>query len=49
MYAIVRLTGAYLPDALLTGGVGLFKSFLFAILCVVITGLLNKSGVKLKL
>src|SRR5215203_876993 len=49
MYAIVRLTGAYLPDALLTGGVGLLKSFLFAILCVIITGLLNKTGVKLKL
>ena len=49
MYAIVRITGAHLPDAILTGGVGLFKSFLFAILCVLITGLLNKSGVKLKL
>ena len=49
MYAIVRLTGAHLPDALLTGGIGLIKSFLFAILCVVITGLLNKSGVRLKL
>lgn len=49
LYAIVRLTGAYLPDALLTGGVGLLKSLLFAILCVIITGLLNKMGVKLKL
>jgi len=49
MYAIVRLAGVHLPDALLTGGVGLLKSFLFALLCVVITGLLNKSGVRLKL
>lgn len=49
LYALVRLTGAYLPDALLTGGVGLLKSLLFAILCVVITGLLNRTGVKLKL
>jgi hypothetical protein len=49
MYAIVRLTGAYLPDAVLTGGVGLFKSLLFALLCVLVTGMLNKKGVKLKL
>jgi predicted acyltransferase len=49
IYAIVRLTGAYLPDALLTGGVGLLKSLLFAILCVVITGMLNRTGIKLKL
>jgi predicted acyltransferase len=49
MYAIVNVTGAHLPDFLLTGGVGLFKSFLFAILCVLVTGLLNKTGVKLKL
>lgn len=49
MYAIVNVTGAHLPDVLLTGGVGLFKSFLFAMLCVLVTGLLNKGGVKLKL
>ena len=49
MYAIVRVTGAHLPSALLTGGVGLLKSFLFALLCVLVTGLLNRAGVKLKL
>ena len=49
MYAIVRVTGAHLPDAVLTGGVGLIKSLLFALLCVLITGLLNRGGVKLKL
>jgi hypothetical protein len=49
MYAVVSATGAYLPDVLLTGGVGLFKSFLFAVLCVLVTGLLNKRGIKLKL
>lgn len=49
MYAIVTATSLYLPDALLTGGVGLLKSFLFAVLCVVITGWLNRAGVKLKL
>jgi len=49
MYAIVNATGWYLPDVVLTGGIGLFKSFLFALLCVFITGLLNKGGIKLKL
>ena len=49
MYAIVTITGAYLPDAILTGGVGLLKSFLFATFCVLVTFLLNKVGVKLKL
>jgi len=49
MYAIVNATGAFLPAALLTGGVGLIKSLVFALLCVIITGLLNKAGVKLKL
>lgn len=49
MYAIVNATGAYLPAALLTGGVGLLKSLVFALLCVAITALLNKAGVKLKL
>lgn len=49
MYAIVRATGLFLPDALLTGGVGLLKSVLFALLCVLVTGALNRTGVKLKL
>ena len=49
MYAIVNVTGAHLPEVLLAGGVGLFKSFLFALLCVRITGLLNRTGIKLKL
>ena len=49
MYAIVNVTGAHLPEVLLTGGVGLFKSFLFALLCVLITGVLNRTGIRLKL
>ncbi|MBD0280123.1 MAG: DUF5009 domain-containing protein [Flavisolibacter sp.] len=49
MYAIANATGLYLPDVLLTGGVGLSKSFLFAVFCVFITGVLNKAGLKLKL
>lgn len=49
MYAIVNITKIHLPDFMVTGGIGLLKSFLFAILCVIVTGLLNKGGVKLKL
>lgn len=49
MYALVNITGAHLPGVLLSGGIGLFKSFLFALLCVLVTGLLNRGGIKLKL
>jgi hypothetical protein len=31
------------------GGIGLMKSLLFALLCVVITGWLGKAGVRLKI
>jgi heparan-alpha-glucosaminide N-acetyltransferase len=48
-YATTRMLGIHLPDEILIGGIGLFKSLLFAILCVVITGRLNRLGVKLKL
>ncbi|MCX6216293.1 DUF5009 domain-containing protein [Spirosoma sp.] len=48
-YAFTTLLNLHLPDALLTGGIGLLKSFLFALLCVWITGLLNRVGVRLKL
>ncbi|SKB91881.1 DUF5009 domain-containing protein [Daejeonella lutea] len=37
------------PEWLITGGVGLLKSFLFAMLCVLLTSMLNKAGIKLKL
>jgi heparan-alpha-glucosaminide N-acetyltransferase len=49
IYAIVNVTHLHLPDFMLTGGLGLLKSLLFAVFCVLITGLLNKGGVKLKL
>ena len=39
----------HFPDFLITGGVGLIKSFLFAMLCVGLTYSLNKAGVRLKL
>lgn len=38
-----------LPDVLTTGGIGLFKTFLFALFCVVVAGLLRRLGVRLKL
>jgi predicted acyltransferase len=47
--AASRLVHIHLPEALLTGGVGLIKSFLVALLCVFITGLLIRLGVRMKL
>lgn len=49
VYAFVVFTGLSLPDFFLTGMVGLMKSLAFALLCVGITFLLNKSCVRLKL
>jgi hypothetical protein len=48
-YATTRVLGVHLPEEILIGGIGLFKSLLFALLCVVITGGLNRTGVRLKL
>lgn len=48
-YASTRLLGIHLPELILTGGLGLMKSFSFAVLCAVITGFLSKVGVRLKL
>ena len=48
-YATMRFLGIHLPEFMLIGGVGLIKSFLFAVLCAVITGWLSKAGVRLKL
>ena len=48
-YAFTQFVGFSLPDILLTGGIGLFKSFLFAILCAMITGGLIRLGIRLKL
>lgn len=46
LFGILELS---LPDVLITGGVGLIKSLSIALICVFITGLLNRGGVKLKL
>jgi len=48
-YAIVALSHLHLPDMVLTGGIGLLKSALFSLLIVVITGLLGRRGIRLKL
>ena len=48
-YAATRILGIHLPEVILVGGIGLVKSFLFAVLCAVITGWLMKFNVRLKL
>jgi heparan-alpha-glucosaminide N-acetyltransferase len=48
-YAITHALNIHLPEVMLTSGLGLGKSFLFAILCAVTTGVLSKVGVRLKL
>jgi predicted acyltransferase len=49
IYATITASGLYLPEVMLTGGIGLLKSLLFAVFCVVVSGLLNRAGIKLKL
>lgn len=48
MYMIFRFIGKF-PEAITIGGIGLIKSFCFALLCVLVTRGLNKIGVKLKI
>jgi heparan-alpha-glucosaminide N-acetyltransferase len=49
VYGIRNFLHISLPEVLRTGGVGLVKTFLFAMLCVAVTGLLIRIGVKMKL
>lgn len=49
LYAIFRAVHLHWPDVIITGGIGLLKSLAIALLCVFITGLLNRGGVKLKI
>jgi heparan-alpha-glucosaminide N-acetyltransferase len=49
LYALMDLIGLDLPAALLTGGPGLIKSLIFALLCVWATAALRHLGVRLKL
>jgi heparan-alpha-glucosaminide N-acetyltransferase len=48
-YALIAVLHLGLPSFLLTGGVGLLKTFLFALLIVNAAGLLGKMNVRLKL
>lgn len=49
VYAAAVASGLHLPEFMLTGGIGLLKSMIFAMLCVWITSLLSGVGVKLRL
>jgi predicted acyltransferase len=49
IYGIRNFLHISLPEVLRTGGVGLLKTFLFAMLCVAVTGLLIRVGVRMKL
>lgn len=49
VYAFRTLSGFSLPEALTTGGIGILKSILFAILIIQITGLLGRIKIKLKI
>ena len=49
VYSVRTIFSIHLPEALVTGGIGLIKSFLFALLCVSITGLLIRAGIRMKL
>jgi hypothetical protein len=48
-YALVVALKLRLPEALLTDGIGLFKSFLFALSMIVLAGILGRGGLRLKL
>lgn len=48
-YAVLTLTHFSLPMVLRTGLVGLLKSFFFALLVIIVTGLINRIGIRLKI
>ncbi|MBX2842821.1 MAG: DUF5009 domain-containing protein [Flammeovirgaceae bacterium] len=48
-YPIISLIGVYLPMSLRTGAIGLVKSMLFALFIILITGGLNRLGIRLKI
>ena len=49
VYSILQAVHFHWPDIIRTGGVGLLKSFLLALICIIIAGRLNKLGIRLKL
>ena len=48
-YALLAITALYLPEFLRSGYIGILKSILFGLLIIKITGLLEKTGIKLKI
>jgi predicted acyltransferase len=48
-YAVIALAGISLPVFLRTGIVGIIKSLLFSLIIIMITGLINRIGIKLKI
>ena len=48
-YVLMGMAHVHLPVDLLTGGLGLLKSFLFALLIIVVAGFLGKKGLRLRL
>lgn len=48
-YAVLTLIHFSLPEFLRTGVIGLIKSFCFALLVIIVTGLLNRIGIRLKI
>ena len=48
-YAVITLAGISLPMIVRTGLVGIIKSLIFSLLVVVLTGLINKIGIRLKI
>ena len=49
LYLAMDMVSPDMPDPLLTGGVGLLKSLVFALICVWMAGGLRKAGIRLKL
>ena len=49
VYSILQAVHFHWPAVIITGGIGLLKSFLLALFCIYIAGRLNKVGIRLKL
>lgn len=49
LYSVFRLLNLSLPDWMKNGGMGLIKCICFAFLCIIITGMLERFKIKLKI
>lgn len=48
-YAVITIAGISLPMVMRTGGIGLLKSACFSLLVILLTGAINRIGIKLKI